>query len=64
MYFFLSMMSAAVILRYKQRGELFLRTKLQEAKKKKKEKEILIQHLSSFLVTNKGSGLYEKSTIN
>lgn len=39
MYFFLSMMSAAVILRYKQRGELFLRTKLQEAKKKKKEKK-------------------------
>lgn len=32
------MMSAAVILRYKQRGELFLRTKLQEAKKKKKKK--------------------------
>lgn len=53
-YFFLSMMSAVVILRYEQGGELTLRRKLQDAGEKKK-KETLIQHLSSFLVTNKGS---------
>lgn len=52
-YFFLSVMSAVVILRYEQGGELSLRRKLQDAGEKKKE--TLIQHLSSFLVTNKGS---------
>lgn len=37
-YFFLSVMSAVVILRYEQGGELSLRRKLQDAGEKKKKK--------------------------